>query len=192
MRVATIFVAAHPYEIFPVKYACWRWPQDLRWHDNRHHVIAQTSVVRKRLAQLQGRDRAARRTQRSYGCPVNYLYFRRFLGNQARTVLCLPPEFRRVAGTMSKSRKTKARTAASSTARDGDCVEESAHEDEKGWRWELADRPLSMKQFAERAAALQRELRSSIDSTKIIRAHRDGCCCELDECSSRMGICVRS
>ena len=38
----------------------------------------------------------------------------------------------------------------------------------------MADRPLSVEEFAKRAAALRRELRSSVSSTEIIRAHRDG------------------
>ena len=93
--------------------------------------------------------------------------------------------FRREVDPMSKSKKRKDSTAVSNL-NPGDIPEnESAPESGDGWRRPPADRPLSMEEFAERAAALQRELRSSIDSTKIIRAHRDGCCCELDECSSK-------
>lgn len=88
---------------------------------------------------------------------------------------------------MSRSRKQKERAAASKSSSGGKPEKASAPESEssEGWRWPLADRPLSMEEFAERAAALRREIRPSIDSTKIIRAHRDGCCCELDECSFR-------
>ena len=85
---------------------------------------------------------------------------------------------------MSKSRKRKERDAASDLSRGGKPEKESAPDTEKGWRWELADRPLSREEFVERANALRRELRSSIDSTEIIRAHRDGCCCERDGGSS--------
>ena len=85
---------------------------------------------------------------------------------------------------MSKSRKQKDRAAASSQSRDGKTETESVPDTEKGWRWELADRPLSREEFVERANALRRELRSSIDSTEIIRAHRDGCCCKLNGGSS--------
>jgi len=74
------------------------------------------------------------------------------------------------------------RTAVSNLDRGNNPEEASVPESGDGWRWPPADRPLSMEEFAERAAALQREIRPSIDSTKIIRAHRDGCCCELDEC----------
>jgi len=85
---------------------------------------------------------------------------------------------------MCKSDKLKKSAVGSKSSRGGKPEKASTPEPETGWRWPLADRPLSKKEFAERAAALQRELRSSIDSTKIIRAHRDGCCCELDECPS--------
>ena len=83
---------------------------------------------------------------------------------------------------MSKSRKQKERSETSKSSRSGTPEKASLPESGKAWRWPLADSPLTTEEFAERAAALQRELRSSIDSTKIIRAHRDGCCRELDEC----------
>ncbi len=86
---------------------------------------------------------------------------------------------------MSKSRKRKERTAESDLSRDSKPEQESVPENEEGWRWPLADRPLSVEEFAERAAVLRREIRPSISTTDIIRAHRDGCCCELDECSSK-------
>ena len=86
---------------------------------------------------------------------------------------------------MSKSRKRKGRTAESDLSRDSNPEQESAPENEEGWRWPLADRPLSVEEFAERAAVLRREIRPSISTTDIIRAHRDGCCCEIDECSSK-------
>ena len=75
---------------------------------------------------------------------------------------------------MSKSRKRKRRAAASKSSSGGKPEKASAPESGEGWRRPLADRPLSMEEFAERVAALQREHRSSFDSTKIIRAHRHG------------------
>lgn len=86
---------------------------------------------------------------------------------------------------MSKSRKRKERTAESDVNRDSNPEQESVPENEEGWRWPLADRPLSVEEFAERAAMLRREIRPSISTTDILRAHRDGCCCELGECSSK-------
>ena len=85
---------------------------------------------------------------------------------------------------MSKSKNRKERDAASNLSRGGKPEKESAPDTEKGWRWELADRPLSREEFVERANALRRELRSSISTTDIIRAHRDGCYCKLDGGSS--------
>jgi len=81
--------------------------------------------------------------------------------------------------------KRKERPDALNVSREDNPKNEAASMPKDGWRWPLADRPLSKKEFAERAAALQRELRSSVDSTKIIRAHRDGCCFELDECCEK-------
>ena len=86
---------------------------------------------------------------------------------------------------MSKSKKQKERAVSSNLSGGGKSEQESAPETEEGWRWPLADRPLSVEEFAERAAVLRREIRPSISTTDIIRAHRDGCCCELDECSSK-------
>ena len=73
---------------------------------------------------------------------------------------------------MSRSKKRKERAAASKLGHGSNSEKESAPETEDGWQ--MADRPLSVEEFAEQAAALRRELRSSIDSTEIIRAHRDG------------------
>lgn len=86
---------------------------------------------------------------------------------------------------MPKSRKQKERAVSSNLSGGRKSEQESAPKNEEGWRWPLADRPLSVEEFAERAAVLRREIRSSISTTDIIRAHRDGCCCELDECSSK-------
>ena len=86
---------------------------------------------------------------------------------------------------MSNFRKQKKRAAVSKSSSGSKTEKASVPESGEGWRWPLADRPLSMEEFAERATALRREIRPSIDSTKIIRAHRNGCCCELDECSFR-------
>ena len=75
---------------------------------------------------------------------------------------------------MSKSGKRKERTAKSDSSLNSNPEQESVPENEEGWRWPLADRPLSVEEFAERAAVLRREIRSSISTTEIIRAHRDG------------------
>ncbi len=96
----------------------------------------------------------------------------------------LPPHFQWGVDPMSKSRKQKDRAAASNLSRGGKPEKEPTPDTEEGWRWELADRPLSREEFVERANALRRELRSSISTTDIIRAHRDGCYCKLDEGSS--------
>ena len=85
---------------------------------------------------------------------------------------------------MSKSEKRKKQAAQSKPRLGGEPEKEPAPEAEKGWRWPLADRPLSVEEFAERAAVLRRELRSSISTTEIIRAHRDGCYCKFEEGSS--------
>ena len=86
---------------------------------------------------------------------------------------------------MPKSEKQKKRAVSPNLSGGGKSEQESAPEKEEGWRWPLADRPLSVEEFAERAAVLRREIRPSISTTDIIRAHRDGCCCEIDECSSK-------
>ncbi len=59
---------------------------------------------------------------------------------------------------MSKSRKRKERTAESDVNRDSNPEQESVPENKEGWRWPLADRPLSVEEFAERAAVLRRGL----------------------------------
>ena len=71
---------------------------------------------------------------------------------------------------MSKSKKRSKRAAETSSRKCDNSVKGCSYEAEA----QRAARPLSVEEFAKKAAALRRQLRSSIDSTEIIRAHRDG------------------
>ena len=73
---------------------------------------------------------------------------------------------------MPKSKKQKERAAAANLSGGGKSRQASAPKAET--EWQMAYRPLSVEEFAKRAAALRRELRSSVNTTEIIRAHRDG------------------
>ncbi|MDE0507731.1 MAG: hypothetical protein OXI17_03745 [Gammaproteobacteria bacterium] len=53
---------------------------------------------------------------------------------------------------MSNSRKQKERAAASKSSSGGKPEKASVPESGEGWRWPLADRPLSMEEFAKLTA----------------------------------------